>query len=147
MGSEQARAWSRHVHDVLAEAGFKRGGARERVIELLAQEPCALSAGEIEEALRASGRSPGRASIYRVLDQLVEHGLAERVEVGDRQARFERQHPGGEHHHHLVCEGCGRLIAFDDPGLEQAVAKLSQRLGMRISGHDILLRGACGRCA
>ncbi|MGN6170495.1 MAG: Fur family transcriptional regulator, partial [Solirubrobacteraceae bacterium] len=122
------------MHDVLADAGFKRGGAREQVIELLAQEPCALTAGEIETALRESGRSPGRASIYRVLDQLVEHGLAERVEVGDGQARFERQQPGGEHHHHIVCEGCGRLIAFDDPGLERAIARLSQRLGMRISG-------------
>jgi Fur family ferric uptake transcriptional regulator len=147
MGPEDARAWSQHVHEVLAGAGFKRGGAREQVIELLAREPCALTAGEIEDALRESGRSPGRATIYRVLDQLVEHSLAERVEVGDGQARFERQHPGGEHHHHLVCEGCGRLIAFDDPGLERAIARLSQRLGLRVSGHDILLRGACGRCA
>ena len=147
MGSDQACVWSEHVHDVLADAGFKRGGARERVIELLAEGPCALTAGEIEEALRESGRSPGRASIYRVLDQLVEHGLAERVEVGDGQARFERQHPGGQHHHHLVCERCGRLFAFDDPGLERAITNLSQRLGMRVSGHDILLRGACGRCA
>ena len=146
MGTAQAQAWNRHVHDVLARAGFKRGGARERVIELLASEPCALTAWEIEEALRASGRSPGRASIYRTLDQLIEHGLVERVQLGDGQARFERQHPGGEHHHHLICEGCGRLVAFDDPGLERAIAKLSGRLGMSVSGHDILLRGACGRC-
>jgi Fur family ferric uptake transcriptional regulator len=147
MGPDESHAWSEHVHDVLAGAGFKRGGARERVINLLAREPCALTAGEIEDALRESGRSPGRASIYRVLDQLVDHGLAERVEVGDGQARFERQHPGGEHHHHLVCDGCGRLIAFDDPGLEQAITRLSKRLGLQVSGHDILLRGACGRCA
>lgn len=147
MASEQAQAWREHVHEVLAGAGLKRGGARERVIDLLAAQPCALSATEIEDALRATGRSPGRASIYRVLDLLVEHDLAERVEVGDGQARFERQHPSGEHHHHLVCEGCGRLIAFDDPGLERAIGKLSDRLGMRISGHDILLRGACERCA
>lgn len=139
-------SWTDHVHAVLAHAGLKRGGARERVIQLLAEQPCALTAVEIEDALRAVGRSPGRASIYRVLDLLVEHGLAERVEVGDGQARFERQQPGGEHHHHLVCERCGRLIAFDDPGLEHAIDKLSARLGMRISGHDILLRGACERC-
>jgi Fur family ferric uptake transcriptional regulator len=116
------------------------------VIQLLAEQPCALTAVEIEDALRAAGRSPGRASIYRVLDLLVEHGLVERVEVGDGQARFERQLPGGEHHHHLVCERCGRLVAFDDPGLEHAIDKLSARLGMRIFGHDILLRGACERC-
>ena len=146
MGSEQAAGWTEHVRSVLARAGLKRGGARERVIQLLAGQPCALSAVEIEDALRASGDSPGRASIYRVLELLVEHGLVERVQVGDGQARFERQHPSGEHHHHLVCERCGRLVAFDDPGLERAIEGVSSRLGMSVSGHDVLLRGACERC-
>lgn len=146
MAYDEAAVWRDHVQGVLSRAGLKRGGARERVIELLAGQPCALTAVEIEDALRASGASPGRASIYRVLELLVEHGLVERVEVGDGQARFERQHPGGEHHHHLVCESCGRLVAFDDPGLEQAIEGVSARLGMRVSGHDILLRGACERC-
>jgi Fur family ferric uptake transcriptional regulator len=139
--------WNDHVHKVLASAGLKRGGARDRVIELLASQACALSAVEIEDALRASGRPTGRASVYRVLDLLVEHGLVERVEVGDGQARFERVDPGGEHHHHLVCERCGQLVAFDDPGLERAIARLCARLGVTVESHDVLLRGACGRCA
>jgi Fur family transcriptional regulator, ferric uptake regulator len=141
-----ATQWSEHVHAVLSQAGLKRGGARDRVIDLLATKPCALSAVEIEDELRASGRPTGRASVYRVLDLLVEHGLAERLEVGDGQARFERSHPDGEHHHHLVCDRCGRLVAFDDPGLEQAIDRLSDRLGVRIESHDVLLRGACERC-
>jgi Fur family ferric uptake transcriptional regulator len=141
-----ATEWSEHVHAVLSQAGLKRGGARERVIELLATKPCALSAVEIEDELRASGRPTGRASVYRVLDLLVEHGLIERLEVGDGQARFERSHPDGEHHHHLVCDRCGRLVAFDDPGLERAIGRLSERLGVRIDSHDVLLRGACQRC-
>jgi len=138
--------WSEHVHAVLSQAGLKRGGARERVIELLATKPCALSAVEIEDELRSLGRPTGRASVYRVLDLLVEHGLAERLDVGDGQARFERSHPDGEHHHHLVCDRCGRLVAFDDPGLERAIDRLSDRLGVRIDSHDVLLRGACQRC-
>jgi Fur family ferric uptake transcriptional regulator len=141
-----ATDWSKHVHAVLSQAGLKRGASRERVIELLATKPCALSAVEIEDELRASGRPTGRASVYRVLDLLVEHGLAERLEVGDGQARFERSHPDGEHHHHLVCDRCGRLVAFDDPGLERAIGRLSERLGVRIDSHDVLLRGACQRC-
>jgi Fur family ferric uptake transcriptional regulator len=141
-----ATEWSEHVHAVLSQAGLKRGGARERVIELLATKPCALSAVEIEDELRANGRPTGRASVYRVLDLLVEHGLVERLEVGDGQARFERSHPDGEHHHHLVCDRCGRLVAFDDPGLERAIGRLSERLGVRIDSHDVLLRGACERC-
>ena len=81
-----------------------------------------------------------------MLDLLVEHGLVERVAVGDGQARFERAIPSGEHHHHLVCEQCGRLVAFDDPGLERAIDRLSERLGVRVESHDVLLRGACERC-
>jgi Fur family transcriptional regulator, ferric uptake regulator len=138
--------WSTHVHNVLSGAGLRHGGARQRVIELLAGESCALSAVEIEDALRASGRPTGRASIYRVLDLLDEHDLVERVEVGDGVSRFEPVRPGGEHHHHLVCDRCGRLVAFGDPGLERAIGRLSNRLGMRIDHHEVVLRGSCESC-
>jgi Fur family transcriptional regulator, ferric uptake regulator len=138
--------WSQHVHAVLARAGHGRGGARERVIGLLASESCALTAVEIEDQLRAQGRPTARASIYRVLELLLEHGLVERFAVGDGQARFERAHPSGDHHHHLVCQRCGRLIAFDDPGLEHAIEGISKRLGVQVQSHDVLLRGACQRC-
>jgi Fe2+ or Zn2+ uptake regulation protein len=38
------------------------------------------------------------------------------------------------------------LVAFDDPGLETAIDRLSDRLGVRIDSHDVLLHGACQRC-
>ena len=139
-------AWSNHVRTVLSNAGLRHGEARERVIELLAGESCALSAVEIEDTLRASGRPTGRASIYRVLELLAENDLVERVEVGDGVSRFEPIHPGGEHHHHLVCDRCGRLVAFDDPGLERAIGRLSDRLGMQINHHEVVLRGSCEAC-
>jgi Fur family transcriptional regulator, ferric uptake regulator len=138
--------WSDDVHATLARAGLRRGGARERIIELLASEPCALSAVEIEDALRARGERIGRASIYRVLELLVEHGLVERVTVGQGLSRFERILPSGEHHHHLVCDRCGRLVAFDDPGLERAIDRVSARLGVRVEHHEVVLRGACEDC-
>jgi Fur family transcriptional regulator, ferric uptake regulator len=140
------QTWSEHVHEVLARAGLKHGGARQRIIDLLASEPCALSAVEIEDALRVQGKPTGRASIYRVLDLLVDHGLVERVAVGQGLSRFERSEAGGEHHHHLVCDQCGRLVAFDDPALERAIDDLSERLGVRVEHHDVVLRGACEQC-
>jgi Fur family transcriptional regulator, ferric uptake regulator len=147
MASSPTGTWTEHVHATLARAGLKRGGARERVIELLAAQPCALSAVQIEDALRERGTPTGRASIYRVLDLLNEHGLVGRVAVGQgQQALFERVAPDGEHHHHLLCEQCGRLVAFDDPGLERAIDSLSERLGVRVEHHDVVLRGACERC-
>jgi Fur family ferric uptake transcriptional regulator len=140
-------SWKDHVHLTLSRAGLRRGGARERVIDLLATEPCALSAVEIEEILQSTGQPTGRASVYRVLELLAEHGLVERVAVGPGLARFERSLPGGEHHHHhLVCEECGRLVAFDDPALERAISGVSERLGVRVEHHEVLLRGACEDC-
>ena len=146
MALADSQSWSEHVHGVLARAGLRRGGARERIIELLAAEPCALSAVEVEDALRAHGQRIGRASIYRVLELLVEHGLVERVTVGHDLSRFERVLPSGEHHHHLVCDRCGRLVAFDDPGLERAIDRVSERLGVRVEHHEVVLRGACEDC-
>ncbi|MGB0095712.1 MAG: Fur family transcriptional regulator [Solirubrobacteraceae bacterium] len=146
MASTDSGSWSEHAHAVLARAGLKRGGARERIIQLLAEQPCAVSAVEIEDALRGRGRATGRASIYRVLELLIEHGLAERVAVGPGQARFETIHPSGHHHHHLVCEECGCLVAFHDSGLERAIDQVSERLGVRVERHDVLLRGSCERC-
>jgi Fur family transcriptional regulator, ferric uptake regulator len=146
MAVDEQAAWSEHVHAVLAREGMRRGGAREQVVELLAMEPCALSAVEIEDALHERGRRIGRASIYRVLELLVERGLVERVAVGHGLTRFERVLPNGDHHHHLVCDRCGRLVAFDDPGLEVAIDRVSERLGVRVERHDVLLRGACADC-
>jgi Fur family ferric uptake transcriptional regulator len=144
-GSEAA-TWTEHVDEVLGRAGLKHGGARQRIIDLLAFESCALSAVEIEDALREQGKPTGRASIYRALELLIDHGLVERVTVGQGLARFERTHPSGEHHHHLVCEHCGVLVAFDDPELEQAIDSLPDRLGVRVEHHEVVLRGACPDC-
>src|SRR3954465_8993067 len=90
--------WCEHALDRLSGAGYRRGGARQAVIELLDEQRCALSALDIEDQLRANaGRRVGRASIYRVLDELVSLDLLTRVDVGDGVARYEPPRPA--HHH------------------------------------------------
>jgi Fur family ferric uptake transcriptional regulator len=135
-------AWSEHAAARLTAAGHRRGGAREAVIELLDSQPCALTALEIEDALRA-GRRVGRASVYRVLDELETLGLVSRVDVGDGVARYE---PHRGHHHHLVCDGCGRLEPFQDDALELAIRRLAERVSFDVSDHDVTLHGCCERC-
>jgi len=143
-----ALGWAEQAAGRLADAGYRRGGARQAVIDLLASQPCALSALEIEEALRTSARQAARASVYRVLDELEQLKLVTRIEVGQGIARYEALHPhGAHHHHHLVCDDCGEVIPFEDEELEQTISRVARRVAFDVAGHDIVLHGSCGSCA
>jgi Fur family ferric uptake transcriptional regulator len=138
--------WLEHALSSLRAAGHRSGGARSRIVDLLGRQECLLSAQEIFDALRAEGRPVGIASVYRVLDVLTELDLAQRIDLGEGLSRYERVPIGGEHHHHVVCDDCGKVDAFSDQPLERALSSLSERLGFDVAAHDVLLRGACGDC-
>lgn len=129
-------------------AALKRSGrARRAVIELLGRQSCCLSAQEIFDQLRADDHRIGIASVYRSLEQLARDGYVHRVEMGLDGARFEPVLAGGEHHHHIVCDECGKIEAFEDAGLERAIGKLERQTGFTIEGHEVVLHGACSHCA
>ena len=154
--SEAQRAWVDRAHVAIRRAGHRRGGAREVLIELFAQQECALTVQEISEDLsaqfdRGADRRPvGVASIYRGVDVLQDLGLIARVDVGDGVARYERasleESDHQHHHHHFVCDHCGVLQPFDDDALEHAIAGLESRLGFVTKGHEVTLRGTCIGC-
>lgn len=146
MARKQQTGWAAAAQDVLVQNGHHSGQARRSLLELLDSQPCALSAIEIEQRLRASRRPVARASIYRILDELERLHLVQRVEVGQDMARYEPIRTGEGHHHHLVCDSCGTVTPFTDEGLEDAIRKLSRRLPMQVDEHEIVLRGACETC-
>ena len=143
-------AWYERATSELAAAGYRNGGARRAVLELLDSQPCARSAVEIEDALRRApdvARPVSRASVYRVLDELEHLGLLSRLEVGQGVVRYEAARGERGHHHHLICDVCGTLTPFTDDGLERAINELSRRVDLRVSEHEVVLHGACADCA
>jgi Fur family transcriptional regulator, ferric uptake regulator len=140
-------AWGELASRALADAGYRRGGARRAILELLDEQACALSAHEIEQALRTRGRTVSRASVYRVMEELEAVGVAQRVELGQGMVRYEAVRHGPGHHHHLVCERCGRLEPFSDASLERAISRVSERVPLEVSVHEIVIRGSCRVCA
>jgi Fur family ferric uptake transcriptional regulator len=139
-------SWSEHTLATLAGAGYRRGGARTAVVELLGRQDCALTAQQIDDRLRAQGRSVGRASVYRILELLTELRLVQKIDVGQGVARYERHQSDGDHHHHLVCDSCGQIEPFEDPALEQAIERVSRKLSFAVDDHDVVLHGACSDC-
>ena len=114
---------------------------------MLSRQNCCLSAHEISAELHESGSDVGIASIYRALEVLHGMGLVQRVEFGEGVARFEPVTPGGEHHHHAVCDRCGRVTPFEDERLEKHLDRLAESLSHSMSGHDLVIHGECRRCA
>lgn len=139
-------SWGEHAQALLREAGFKPGRARAAVIEALANQRCCLSAQEIHDRVRQRRAGVGIASVYRALETLTELGLVHRLELGSGGAYYEPAAPTGDHHHHLVCDSCGRVEAFSDERLERAIGDVSGGSGFQVAGHDIVLRGSCESC-
>lgn len=147
MSAQAKTSWAKHALAALSEAGYRRGGARNAVVEELARHECAVTALELEDELRRRRPAVGRASVYRALEQLEGLGLVQRLEVARGTASYERVEPGGEHHHHAICRRCGAMLPFEDPSLERAIARLSEGLSFEVTGHDVILRGRCERCS
>jgi Fur family ferric uptake transcriptional regulator len=139
--------WEIEARQRLRASGHRAGGARARLIDYLGAQTCCRAAQEIHGVLNERGEGVGLATVYRALDTLAEHGLVQRVDIGDGIARYEPvRHGHAEHHHHLVCGECGKVEPFADPGLEQAIEAVEERSGYSVATHDVVLRGACADC-
>jgi Fur family ferric uptake transcriptional regulator len=100
-----------------------------------------LSPDEALECARRHHRSLGIATVYRNIQNLVDEGWLEPVEVPGDTTRYEVA--GKKHHDHFHCNGCGKV--FDLDGC-LAPAKLKLPKGFRATGHEIFLYGTCAEC-
>ncbi len=141
-----ATRWPEHAFTVLAEHGHRAGGARTAVVEALGRRGGCVDADELVRALRRGGKRVGVASVYRALGLLAELGVLQKVPVAGGSARYELVGPGGDHHHHLVCDDCGATTAFEDEGLERAIGRVSHRTAYSVQAHDVTLHGTCPDC-
>lgn len=129
---------------LIREAGARLTGPRSAVLTLLLAADHALTHQEITDAL-ASDLSVDRVTVYRVLDWLVEQGLAHRISGEDRVWRFSvSQHAGDDHRHaHFACTQCGQTFCL---GGVPADVKVKLPAGFRTEAVELTLRGVCGQC-
>ena len=91
-----------------------------------------------------------RSSAYRHLVDLEAAGLVRRVTASDEFTRFELAEDLTEHHHHLLCENCGKVIDVTLPaGFEQdvtsAIGKLADAESFQVRSHRLDVLGTCFR--
>ena len=129
------------VTQLIRRTGARTTPARIRVLQLLRNAPAALTHNEIELNLGAPALD--RVTLYRVLDWLVESGLAHKNSDVNRVFRFSAA-ASGEHktHIHFRCEHCGGVFCLEAAPPEAPILPA----GFSLSRMDLDLRGCCANC-
>jgi Fe2+ or Zn2+ uptake regulation protein len=135
------------VENRLRRADQRYTSGRRAIVDLLMTAGHPVSIADIAEHL------PGlpRSSAYRHLVDLETAGLVRRVTANDEFTRFELAEDLTEHHHHLLCIGCGKVLDVTLPaGLEQqvthAIGHLAGAAGFQAQSHRLDVLGLCVAC-
>jgi Fur family ferric uptake transcriptional regulator len=129
----------------LERRGLKLTAERQAVYDELFARHEHLEADEILVRLRGKGKKISRATIYRTLELLFDSGIVGRVRTGETGYRYERLR-AGEHHDHLICNECGRVIEFFEPRIESLQDEVCDRYGFLPLSHSHQMRGICRQC-
>lgn len=126
----------------LRATGERVTPARAAVFALLRDSARALSHQEIESGL-GRANALDRVTVYRVLDWLVEQGLAHKVAGLDRVWRFSIVREAHDRHAHFQCVGCGEVVCLADV----APRRVTLPRGFRSERVDVTVKGRCAKCA
>ena len=126
---------------------------RQAIMEVLSRSSRHLSAEDIYLAVHKVYPAVGLTTVYRTLELLNQMGLVLKFDFGDGRSRYElAAGPGSEHHHHLLCSSCGRIIDYSEfvdvevKALKQIEEGLSRKYNFKIDAHRIYFLGLCDRC-
>ena len=125
--------------------GLKLTSERQAVFDELFARHEHLEADELLVRLRAKHKKISRATIYRTLELLVDSGIVGRVRIREAGYRYERMR-AGDHHDHLICGECGRVVEFREPRIESLQEEICERHGFVLLSHSHQLHGVCRQC-
>jgi Fur family ferric uptake transcriptional regulator len=139
---------------MLKGCGFRLTSAREAVLDILNTTEEHLSAEDIYLLLRGTYPGIGLTTVYRTLDILEQMRIVHRFEFGQDRAKYELTEEYGhkQHHHHLICKACGRIIDYYDfvdeekSFIDKTENALEKKHAFEIKEHLIHFYGVCPEC-
>ncbi|MEE8395707.1 MAG: transcriptional repressor [bacterium] len=129
----------------LAGRKLKLTRQREAVVGEIFSGEGHFEAEEVVERLKAARQRVSRATVYRTLELLRECQLVAKLDFGEEGPLYEHLHLG-EHHDHLICTVCGRVIEFHNDRLEKLQKTICREYDFLESRHSLRIFGTCGRC-
>jgi Fe2+ or Zn2+ uptake regulation protein len=128
--------------DAIDDAGYRITEPRRAVAELVAARDGHFTANDLIEDARARDLGIGRATIFRALELFTALYVLERIDLPNGDHAYVPCAPAG-HHHHIVCEVCGRVTVVEDLSLGAAIEQIQRRTGWQVDSHRLELFGRC----
>lgn len=123
---------------------MRNSSADQVIIETLAKHSAHLTSHQIYEEVHQRLPAINPSTVYRALDRLVGLGKVTVSDMGVGAAVFELA--GEEHHHHLVCQGCGQITLLENDRIAQLIAELEKEYHYQIKTNHLILFGLCEIC-
>lgn len=131
--------------DFLKRRGLKVTRERTALLDEIFSTHRHFDADDLVARMRERGKKISRATVYRTLEILHECGLVGRVRLNEEKYRYERLRKG-EHHDHLICTSCGKVVEFVEPRIEEMQEEVCRRHDFVPTSHSHQIRGLCSAC-
>ncbi|MBU7594878.1 peroxide-responsive transcriptional repressor PerR [Metabacillus halosaccharovorans] len=129
--------------DTLKQTGVRITPQRHAILEFLVDSMIHPTADDIYKALEGKFPNMSVATVYNNLRVFREVGLVKELTYGDASSRFDFV---TSDHYHVICEGCGKIVDFSYPGLDEVEALAAHVTGFKVSHHRMEIYGLCNSC-
>ncbi|MEY3394888.1 MAG: hypothetical protein RL346_1124 [Verrucomicrobiota bacterium] len=128
------------------DQGLRRTKALEELVLTLIESAQPMTLAGLATSKRLKDLCD-KATVYRLLQRLTEHGMIRRLGLHERAAYFTLIQPG-KHSDYLICTGCGKIEAVKAPcPVHQLEEEIRQNTGYRNLYHELEFFGTCPACA
>ncbi len=122
---------------------LKHTKQRDMILDTFLEAKGHVTSDQLYQSVRAEHPNIGYTTVYRTMKLLCDAGLAEEHHFDDSPTRYEIEH---EHHDHLVCTRCGKIIEFECRSIEAAQNRIAGEHGFVVLRHRHELYGHCSEC-
>ena len=134
------------LKEIIKQKGLKYTKQREIIFETILDSDEHLNAEEVYNTIRANypDINIGIATVYRALVFLEEADLISSVSLNKDGKKFETNFKN--HHDHLICVRCNKIVEFHDDEIEQRQEVAAVTKGFKLVSHTMNLYGVCSDC-
>lgn len=129
----------------MAQHGLKSTRQRTLIVDAFFDQGGHVSVEELVGHVRQRDPHVSTATVYRTMKLLTDCGLAHARHFGDGQTRYESA-AGRDHHDHLICTSCHRIIEFENDRIESMQQAVAKKHGFKVTDHKMELYGLCRDC-